>query len=331
MLKSTICLLTISLCPTLAVAQETTPSAQSASSTIIYEPDEAGRYPESFGYDPSENRYIVSSSSGQLGAVDANGDYTIFASDADANPATGGAGVTVDTKRGRVYSVQNDFVGANDSTLAIHDLDGTLVKLIDLDELHEGARTFANVIRIDEQGMAYITDSWSPVIYAIDTSLNASVFLTDDVFATSASHDANDNALFGAAGMALRDNKLFITHSEGVKLFSIDLADPGKTIVQIPYDASDVPPLVDGIVFLSESELALITNWSRTVRTLETADDWQSATLSDKSWTAPGGMPTEGALVDGQLRVINSHFDAMIGSFSGGPHREQFEIHTVKF
>ena len=130
--------------------------------------------------------------------------------------------------------------------------------------------------------------------------------------------------------MAQNDNTLFITHSDAVKLYKIDLGGQDE-IIEVPYGGSGVPPLVDGIVFLNNRELAMITNWSKTVVVLGSNDGWNTAALSDKVWVAPEGMPTEGDLVDGQLAVINSHFDAMIASFSGGPPREKFEIHFVEF
>lgn len=332
------CASALGLAVGLLLAAGFTSESSAQPTDIVYTPGPAGRYPESLAFDSRNKRYIVSSGTGQLGAVDGKGNYSVFAQDADANPATSGAGVYVDLERDRVFSVQNDFGGGNNSIVAIHDLEGSLIKTIDLDELHEGKRTFANVIRVAQDGAAYITDSWSPLIYTIDVKLEAKVFFTSPLFETSAPFDAQGQALFGAAGFALKGNTLFVTHSEAVKLYAIELSDnpadnpaASPEIVEIPYPSSSVPPLVDGIVFLGDRQLALIANWSRTVVVLESDDNWKSAALSDKRWVAPHGMPTEGELVNSQLMVINSHFDALVASFDGGVHRDQFEIHVVDF
>ena len=52
---------------------------------------------------------------------------------------------------------------------------------IDLSGLYPGNH-FANDITLDDAGNKYITDSYSPVIYRIDSAGNASVFVENDLF-----------------------------------------------------------------------------------------------------------------------------------------------------
>lgn len=55
------------------------------------------------------------------------------------------------------------------------------VAVINLSELYRG-KHFANDITIDDKGNKYITDSYTPVIYKVNTGNHASVYAQSELF-----------------------------------------------------------------------------------------------------------------------------------------------------
>lgn len=67
---------------------------------------------------------------------------------------------------------------------------GALLAYYDLADLAPG-RHFANDVAVDDSGNAYVTDSFSPIIYRIGTDGEAKVFVDNPVFGTEEGYNLN--------------------------------------------------------------------------------------------------------------------------------------------
>jgi hypothetical protein len=97
---------------------------------------------------------------------------------------------------------------------------GTRIKWVDLGGLLPGMAHFANDLAIDPQGNAYITDSFSPIIYKVDVNGNASVFMANERFATQPGEFGFNGIVFHPSGY------LIVAFSKENKLFKFPVANP---------------------------------------------------------------------------------------------------------
>src|SRR4051812_27654250 len=147
-------------------------------------------YPETIEYDVKRDTFLVSSMrDGAVYQVDREGRVSLFVDDKRLCSVLG---IAVDADRGRLWAVNADFgVSARPSSegpkklaaVGVYDLStGSARDYVDLAPLVSGPHLL-NGIAVDSAGNAYVTDSFSPVIYKIDTAGIASVFLRDEQFA----------------------------------------------------------------------------------------------------------------------------------------------------
>ena len=284
--------------------------------TINFSTPGAFENPESLGYDAQTERFFVSSGNGRIATVTHDGVYETFA-DAPTEVTDAGLlgnGIFVDRPRNRVLQVWSAFQGNTDQAyLGIYDLDdGSQTALIDVPAEspfpEDTGRHFLNVVEVDDAGNAYITDSFSPVVYRVDADNNVSPFIVEpEIFGT-------DEGVVGAAALDILDDRLFIGVPGSSSLFIKDLTDETSELEQVDITGT-IMPAIDGIEFVDDSRLALMLGQSDKIGFLETTDDWETATVSDFSFNAPAtSFPTEGTTIDGDLHVVYSFFGAPGGT-----------------
>jgi len=132
--------------------------------------------------------YVSSVKNGSIAAVNMNGNYRTVLWDATLKSSFG---MKVDKKRNLLWVCTGDPTYSNYSDSAtykkmIHlialDLTtGKKEKDIDLTNLYDGNH-FANDLTLDNEGNIYITDSYSPVIYKVNTRFMPEVFARNDLF-----------------------------------------------------------------------------------------------------------------------------------------------------
>ena len=281
-------------------------------------------YPEGVDYDAANHRFLVTSlHEGVVGAVTADGSYTpVF-----QNPAMISAiGLRIDAKRDRVL-VCNSDPGASIHTkpesqgklagLAAFKLStGELIKYVDLGALSNGGGHFCNDIALDDDGNTYATDSFSPIIYKIDTNYNASIFVQDKRFAGEG---------FNLNGIVVKDNYLIVAKDNEGVLFKFPLDDPAK-FVEIKVDQN--MPGADGLVMKSDGSLLVIANGNTNkVFKLVSDDDWNSAKVTATVDTGPT-FTTTGVEVNGSVYVLNARLDVLFNPKTE-KHVETFEIKKV--
>jgi DNA-binding beta-propeller fold protein YncE len=176
--------------PTAMPKEQAAPSAAMPSLPDVISFTKDALYPEGVDYDAKTNRFLVTSlHEGTVGTVSPEGNYQVLFQD---DKMVSAIGIRIDNERDRVL-VCNSDPGVSLHTqketqgklagVAVFQLStGKLIKYIDLASLSEGGGHFCNDIAVDGDGTAYVTDSFSPIIYKIDPDNNATILLKNDRF-----------------------------------------------------------------------------------------------------------------------------------------------------
>jgi len=267
----------------------------------------AALYPEGVDYDAANNRFLVTSlHEGIVGAVTPDGKYTPLFQDPHMVSAIG---LRIDAKRDRVLVCNSDpgvsLLTSKESQgklagLAAFKLSsGELIKYVDLGALANGGGHFCNDIALDNDGNIYATDSFSPIIYKIDSNYNASIFVQDKAF---------EGQGFNLNGIVVNGNYLIVAKDNDGTLFKFPLDDPGK-FVQIKVDQK--MPGADGLVMKSDGSLLVIANGNTNkVFKLTGDDDWNSATVTASEDTGDT-FTTTGVEVNGSVYALNARLNVL--------------------
>jgi len=337
-------LLSIFLITTLGACQKSTNDQKAATDTEskpaseskqnspdVFKVNSAAQYPEGIEWDASNNRFLVTSlRKGEVGAVKEDGSYSTFASDPRMICSVG---IEIDAARDRVLVCNSDGGAGEKSSkettgkiaaLAVFQLStGKLTNYVDLANGKDGGR-FCNDIAIDKDGTAYITDSFSPVIYKVDTDYNASELIHDETFSGPA---------FNLNGIVVKDNYLLVDKMNSGQLFKIPLNDPKSfTEVKLPEQLGGV----DGMLWASDGSLIMIGNNNmhvgvpgsttplNAVLRLTSDDNWVSAVIKGR---APTGdvFATTGTLRNGEIYVSHAMLHVLFNPDTK-EHLQQFDI-----
>jgi hypothetical protein len=241
-------------------------------------------FPEDIKYNPVTDKFIVGSfREGAVYEVGLDGTYRKLIDDARLNSALG---IQIDTERNRLLVVNAD-IGASirpysegpkkTASLGIYELSsGKNLHFINLGKLKPSGEHLANGITMDDDGNAYITDSFSPVIYKVDSQGHASIFLESDRFL---GEGINLNGIvFHPDGYLIAVKK-----GEGV-LFKIPLNNP-KDFSEIELATRFIGG--DGLVLVGKNELVVIANRAsgkvtETVFSVRSEDNWNTAKVTDE-------------------------------------------------
>ncbi len=278
-------------------------------------------YPEGVEYDANRNSFLVTSlREGVIGEVKDDGTYNVLAKDPHMVSAIG---IRIDAARDR-FLVCNSDPGVSIHTdpktqgklagLAVFQLStGKLIKYLDLAKGLEGAH-FCNDIALDKDGTAYITDSFSPVIYKVDTDYNTSVLLNNKRFVGEG---------FNLNGIVVKDDFLIVSKANEGKLFKVPLKNPEK-FSQVQIDSTFKNG--DGLLWTSDGSLIVIANVeTRKVLKLTSTDNWSSARITGSADTGQV-YATTGVIRDGQIYVLHAMLHVLFNPKTE-KHVEQFEIH----
>lgn len=285
------------------------PSAQSVS---IARP---ALYPETIEANPSKEGFLVSSlREGAVYEVGLDGAATRLIQD---DRLTSILGIAVDPGSGRLF-VTNADIGSGmrssgrgarkEAGVGVYELaTGKALDYVDLSSLVPDGEHLANGITVDDQGNAYITDSFSPVIYKVDGKGKASVFLSDEKF----------------RGQAVNLNGI-VYHPDG---FLLVVKKSTGTIYRIPRDNPRAFTQVrigndfvggDGLTLVGENNLVMIANKTPDSATnaafvLRSDDRWESASVVQAA--ALGAVyPTTCAVLGDRIYVLASHLDEWLGA-----------------
>ncbi|GAB3528330.1 SMP-30/gluconolactonase/LRE family protein [Pontibacter brevis] len=293
---------------------------------------EAGLYPEGVGHDAVNRRFVVSSvSTGTVGTVRYDGTYSPFITD---NRLISSIGLRVDESRKRVLVAGADPGGTPNSSpgtagqtavLGIYDLEtGTPLHFVDLAALRPGMPHFANDITLDHQGNAYVTDSFSPIIYKVDVGGNASVFYENNDFATQPGAFGFNGIAFHPAGY------LLVAYSVENAIYRIPLHNTAA-ISEVQLNAPLESP--DGLLLSQNGKQLVVVNnaggeATGRVLSFESNDRWASGTLTD-SFVAGPVFPTTATGYGDDVYVLYAHLHKLLGGVQ--PPQEEYTIRRMPF
>lgn len=287
----------------------TTPVALQSKYTI----SDTGLYPEGIDYDSKNEKFLFGSMyKGAVYAMNAKGDVTTFATSSKLVLPTG---VYTDEARNRLIVANADLGISQKSTagsagsiatVSIFNLtSGALIQEIDLKKFTPNAGSCPNDIAVDDKGNIYITDSFSPNIYKIDSNYTASLFITNALFQPAANQ-------FGLNGIVFHpDGYLLAVKTDNSKLYKISLSNP-QTITEVTGTTFSAP---DGIELDKNNKLVVVENGLALGKTytFSSKDNWASASKISETNIGKEEFPTTAALAsDGNVYVISSKLGKLL-------------------
>jgi sugar lactone lactonase YvrE len=267
-------------------------------STITAE--RGGFIPEGIEYDSENDRFLVGSlAEGTIFTIDDDGSVMPVIEDPEL---VSSVGIEVDEERDRLLVANSDsavFQGnaEGQAKLGIYNLSsGEQIAMVDLagalDEVPEDAAFFANDVAVGDDGTAYVTDTQMNVVYAVGEDNQASVLYRFE----------------GEEGPGLNGIEY---HPSGYLL-----AVGGGSLYKIPTDNPEAMSEVmleealagaDGIVFVEDDRLAVVSNSESAVGLLTSDDDWVTAQVAGTA--SFEGQGTTAAVADGEVYVVKPHFN----------------------
>lgn len=259
-----------------------------------------GFVPEGLEYDRTQRRFLTGSlAEGTIFRIDPGGGVVPFVQDPEL---VSSVGIEVDEARGRLLVCNSDravFDGKSrgQAKLGIYDLaTGERRSMIDLTAAIRrpppDAAFFANDVTVGDDGTAYVTDSRQNVVYAVGAGGKPVVLFR---------FEAKDGALNGIVYVPGRALLIVIG---GPHLYRLTVGDPAKmNEVQLPEPMDGA----DGMVFLPDGRLAVVSNSRSRVVALKSGDDWYSAAAAGVG--SFDGQATTAAVADGTLYVVKPHFN----------------------
>ena len=271
-------------------------------------------YPEGIDYNPNTDRFIVGSfRQGAVYEIDSKGGYHQIIKDDRLHSVLA---VRVDIKHNRLFVVNSDIgasirsnpQGSRLASVIIYELSsGKEIHYVDLGGLLPNKKHLANDITLDAEGNAYVTDSFSPVIYKIDNNGKASIFLQNKRFS---GEGINLNGIvFHSDGYLI-----VVKKGEGV-LFKIPLNNPSN-FTEIKSTKKFIGG--DGLILVNKEELVVIANRAagqitETVFSLSSQDGWKTSNITS-TYKFDKAYPTTGVIKKNKIYVIHSNLNVLMST-----------------
>ncbi|HYP89112.1 MAG TPA: hypothetical protein VEQ59_13190 [Polyangiaceae bacterium] len=269
-------------------------------------------YPETIEYDAATDRLLLGSfREGAIYQVDRAGKAARLVDDPRLCSVLG---VALDAAHGQLWAVSSNLGASLKSCAAapkklagvgIYDLEtGKPRRYLDLAPLVDGPHLL-NGIAVDAAGAAYVTDSFSPVIYRVEASGSASVFARDARF-------AGDGINLNGVVVHPRGYLLVVKKSDG-SLFKVPLDAPSR-LSQVVSATKLVGG--DGLTLIGEKGLVVIANrtpqkTANAAYFISSDDDWASAQL--RAERSLGDVyPTTAVRLEDTLYVVHSKLNELI-------------------
>lgn len=275
----------------------------------------AGILPEGVEYDAANERFLTGSlAEGTIFEVMDDGSIAPFIEDEDLISTVG---IHVDTEGERLLvtnSNRDAVVGGGDplAGVAAYDLNsGERLFIADMTGLVEANGAFANDVTVDDEGNAYVTDSFAPAIYVVTPEGDASVFIENEMLSVQG---------FGLNGIDYHpDGYLLAAVTGSGAIFKIPLAAP-EDITQVE---TEMPISIDGMALDADNNLYAVArvDGEQQIAMIVSEDDWESATIAMSA-------PTTGAATTLALREDAVYY---INAYLNNPEAEQYEIVMAMF
>ena len=272
-------------------------------------------YPEGIAYFSKTGDFFISSlSKGTIGRVNQKGEYFPF-SHLEDGELISTVGMWVDTPRKRLLACVSDPGVGRFSAETTKEQYARLVifdiptkkktHALELSKLVKG-KHFCNDLTVDKAGNIYITDSFSPVIYVVNTQHKVKVFARSPSFSGEG---------FNLNGIVYHpDGYLLVAKYNDGTLWKIEIKTKAisQVILPEPYPAN--------------TEVAGIQNGKdNKIRKFKTTDGWKTA-KAEKTVDTGLRFPTTGVKVDGKVYVIEGKLDELFAD----PKKANSKEFTIK-
>jgi hypothetical protein len=283
-------------------------------------------YPEGIAYDSISNVYFVSSARlGSIGKVTPGGVYSLLLNDPSFKSSYG---VKVHPDGKRLFVCISDanyskFTSPDTRKkmarlVGINMVTGKITDDIDLSKLVPGNH-FANDLTFDSQQNAYVTDSFSNVIYKVTPGGQASVFADSPMFKTEG---------VGLNGIVFHPSGYLLTVSSGTgAVYKVDLKNP-KSISKVATEQFFMNG--DGLLLTGNNKLVLVQNGgSDKIYELTSEDNFVSAKISASTLVADRfTYPSTATMANDKVWIINAKFSELTDSTNVPSKR--FEIQHAR-
>ena len=295
---------------------------------------QAGLYPEGVQSIGQAGFLVSSQTTGSIGMVSDNGTYSVFA---DSPDLISTVGLHISENRNQVLAAVSDpgynlqrttpATKGKMARLAIFSFSNPQLapRILDLGAQRPNAPGhFANDIALDNQGNAYITDSFAPIIYKVTPDYEVTVFAESPLFSAP-------TGTFGLNGIVVHpDGYLLVAKTDEGIIFKVPLNNPTAIT---PVATSQNLQGADGLL-LYGGMLQVVTNTQAKVYSLASPDNWASATVSG-TFSTPPQYPTTLTFREGLYGgergsfVLYSNLNALQANTN--PPVSQYTIARVKF
>ncbi|EIT94110.1 SMP-30/Gluconolaconase/LRE-like region family protein [Mycobacteroides abscessus 4S-0726-RB] len=288
-------------------------------------------YPETARWSPKAHSFFVGSTRhGTVGQVSTDGVYSLFIDDPDLVTVEG---VLPDDAHNKLWVTNSDggsgslrSTPATDSKLAgvavYNETTGARQAYYDLSSLEPGQH-LVNDIAVDDDGNAYIVDSYTPTIYRIGTDGQASVFVHSKVFGPVDKRYNLDGIAWSKHGY------LIVGDVATGNLFRVNVSNPSEiTPIALP----EPLPGADGIHLVDDRHLEIAqqhllfpghTHEDRVLE-LESTDGWKTAKISRQTRSVESS-PTSVTDINGNVYVLDSRLDTLMD-----PHSAKIDTFTLQ-
>ncbi len=309
------------------------PASHASENIVIQNP---GLYPEGVSFNNKEQSfYIGSLARGEIWRIGADGSETLFIKD-DRLAST--VGIEIDHKGNRLIACVSD-PGVSQHTskdnagrlaaVAIYDLSsGQELAYHRLAHPSDTRPHFANDVTVDEQGNAYVTDSFSPAIYRISAKGEVSVWASSTDWQTEAGQWGLNGIEYHSKGF------LIVSLYHNGKLYKVSTATPNSVREITPRIEHAQWSLsgVDGLYLGENNTLIAINNappeLGSTAYKLTSSDNWQSYRIAS-AIALSNTFPTTVTQGLGQYYVLHAKLGEL---FSGNKNpAKTFELQPLMF
>lgn len=260
-------------------------------------------YLEGIAYSQNSDRFFVSSTAGGSILQVQEGKPSTSFLPAGADGKDKAFGLKVDDKLNRLWVCSGN-------TIYVYNLSNkALVAKISTSSLGKYDNSFLNDLVLDESGNAYITDSFTPNIFYVDSkTLKMKVFTTFNI----PNYGVHQNIPFNMNGIVMTpDHKgLIVAKTNDGTLWHISLKN--KSIKKI--ELSEPVYTADGMFWGSDNQLLVIRNFMNKVSSITYNPKAKVQTVSDFALDPKDVLiPTTGVYVkkgrDTFAYLVNSHFE----------------------
>jgi sugar lactone lactonase YvrE len=261
--------------------------------------ERGGFIPEGIEYDQANHRFLTGSlAEGSIFEIHDDGSLSVAVRDPEL---VSSVGIEVDEPRDRLLVCNSDFAvfqgqSKGQAKLGVFNLTtGERLAMVDMGAVANAPADgafFCNDVTVADDGTVFATDTRQNVVYEVDTDYRASLL-----------HRFEPMEGLALNGIVAHPDGFLIVVG-GADLYKMPIDDPGavaKITLAEPVTGAD------GIVWMADGRLAVVSNSQSNVKALTSSDGWASAQV-DAIGTFEG-QATTGAAVGDDIYVVEPHFN----------------------